>query len=281
MKKLNRLGWAEGIAVSAFGVHTGIRVSTAGVLPRVLPLLPPGWKKSRRTTVQRLYSLVVPGTSQRAGLRRMNILYEDNVRIARDTDLDQVLAALETDLHRYTAEAAPSVTFLHAGVVGWQGRAILIPGRSLSGKTTLVREMLRLGATYYSDEFAVVDDFGMVHPFSRPLGIREDSTFAQTKYSAETFGAASGEKPLPLGTVVLCKYKAGARWNPASLSPGLGALELMGNSIAVRTEPQHTLRRIQELVKGVVFLKGARGEACESAASILNIATTDIGRETE
>src|ERR1700676_1461364 len=134
MKKLDRLGGAEGIGGSAFEVHTGIRVSTRGVLPKLLPLLPPGWKKSRRATVQRLYSLVVPENGQRAGLRRMNILYADNMRIARDTDLDQVLAALETDLHRYTAEAAPSMTFLHAGVVGWQGRAILLPGRSLSGK---------------------------------------------------------------------------------------------------------------------------------------------------
>jgi hypothetical protein len=211
----------------------------------------------------------------------MNLLYADNIRIARDTDLDQVLAALETDLHRYTAEAAPSMTFLHAGVVGWQGRAILLPGRSLTGKTTLVREMLRLGATYYSDEFAVVDDLGRVHPFSRPLGIREDSTFAQTKYSAETLGAASGVKPLPLGAVVLCQYRPGARWRPASLSPGQGALELMGSSIAVRTKPQHTLRRIQKLAKGAIFLKGARGEARDSAASILEISGTGIQRETQ
>jgi hypothetical protein len=66
------------------------------------------------------------------------------------------------------------MTFLYAGVVAWQGHAIVFPGRSLSGKTTLVREMLRLGATYYSDEFAVVDNSGLVHSFPRPLGIRED-----------------------------------------------------------------------------------------------------------
>jgi hypothetical protein len=281
MKKLDRLGWAEGIGISAFGVHTGIRVNRAGILPRVLPLLPPGWKKNNRATVQRLYSLVVPETGQRAGLRRMNMLYADNVRIARDTDMDQVLAALEADLHRYTAEAAPSMTFLHAGVVGWEGRAILLPGRSLSGKTTLVREMLRLGANYYSDEYAVVDDFGMVHPFSRPLGIREDSTFTQTKYNAETFGAASGIKPLPLGAVVLCKYRAGARWRPAAISHGRGALELMRSSIAVRTNPQDTLRRIQKLAKGAVFFQGTRGEAVETAASILNASATRIQRETE
>src|SRR5260370_20083684 len=189
MKNLDRLGWAAGIGVRGFGVHTGVRVNAAGILPRISPLLPPGWKSSHRAIVQRLYSLVVAGDSQRTGLRRMHMLYADSERIARDTELDQVLATLETDLHRYIAEASPDMTFLHAGVVGWQGRAILLPGRSLSGKTSLVREMLRLGATYYSDEFAVVDDFGNIHPLPRPLGIREDSTLAQTKYAAATLAA--------------------------------------------------------------------------------------------
>jgi hypothetical protein len=281
MKKLDRLGWAEGIGVSAFGVHLGVRVSVAGVLPQVLPLLPPGCRKSRKATVQRLYSLLVAKGGQRAGVRRMHILFADSERIARDPELDEVLAALETDLHRYVAEAAPDMTFLHAGVVGWQGRAILLPGRSLSGKTTLVREMLRLGATYYSDEFAVVDDSGKVHPFARPLGIREDSTYVQTKYTAETLGAISGVKPLPLGAVVMCKYRAGARWKPAPLSHGQGALELMANSIAVRDRPQHTLRRIHKLMRSGVFVQGTRGEACESAESILNSLSVGIRQEKE
>src|SRR6267142_2744385 len=150
MKKLDRLGWAAGIGMRAFGVQAGVRVSAAGILPKVLPLLPPGWKSSRKSTVQRLYSLVVAKAGQDDRLRRLHILYADG-------------------------------------------------GRSLSGKTTLVRELLRRGATYYSDEFAVVDDFGNIHPFPRPLGIREDSTFAQTKYAAATLGATSGIKPLALG----------------------------------------------------------------------------------
>ena len=162
------------------------------------------------------------------------------------------------------------MTFLHAGVVGWQGHAILLPGRSLSGKTTLVREMLRLGATYYSDEFAVVDDSGKVHPFPRPLRIREDSTYAQTKYTAATLGAKAGIRPLPLGAVVFCKFKARARWKPSPLSQGHGALELMANSIAVRNHLRQTLRRIQKLVRNAVFIKGVRGEASESATSILD-----------
>lgn len=271
MKKLDRLDWAEGLTLSAFGVRVGVRVNVSGVLPRVLPLLPPGSKKSPRVIVQRLYSLVVAQGCERAGVRRLHVLYVDSMPVARGAVLDQVLAALETDLYLYTTQATSDMTFLHAGVVGWQGRAIVVPGRSFSGKTTLVREMLRLGATYYSDEFAPVDNSGWVHPFARPLGIREEPAYAQTKYTAETLGAASGVKPLPMGMAVICKYEAGAQWQPTPLSQGQGALELLANSIAIRSHPHQTLRRLQELVRHAVFIKGTRGEAHEAAASILNL----------
>jgi hypothetical protein len=271
MKKLDRLDWAEGLTLSTFGVRAGVRVNISGVLPRVLPLLPPGWKNSHRVIVERLYSLVVAQGCERAGVRRLHVLYADTMPMARNAALDQVLAALETDLHRYTAEATSDMTFLHAGVVGWQGRAIVFPGHSLSGKTTLVREMLRLGATNYSDEFAVVDNAGLVHPFARPMGIREDSTYAQTKYTAERLGAASGVKPLPMGMAVICKYEAGTRWQPAPLSQGQGALELLANSVAVRSQAHRTLRRLHKLVRHSVFIQGTRGEAQEAAGSILNL----------
>jgi hypothetical protein len=120
MQKLDRLGWAEGLALSAFGVHIGVRVNVPGVLPRLLPLLPPGSKESRRVVVQRLYSLVVGDGCERPGVRRLHVFYADSVQGARSTTLDRVLDALETDLHRYTAEASSNMTFLHAGVVGWQ-----------------------------------------------------------------------------------------------------------------------------------------------------------------
>src|SRR5258708_31745533 len=123
MKKLDRLDWAEGLTLSTFGVRAGLRVNVLGVLPRILPVLPPGWKKSHRVIVQRLYSLVVAQGCERVGVRRLHVLYADSMPVARDAALDQVLATLETDLHRYTAEATCDMTFLHAAVVGWHGSA--------------------------------------------------------------------------------------------------------------------------------------------------------------
>lgn len=251
----------------------------AGVLPRLLPLLPPGWKKSRKLVVQRLYSLLVGDNPERSGIRRLHLLYADSLRVARDAVMDQVFEALETDVHRFTAEASSSMTFLHAGVVGWQGRAIVFPGRSLSGKTTLVRELLRLGATYYSDEYAVLDNTGLVHPFARPLGIRQDGSYVQTKCPAETLGASPGIRPLPVGMAVISEYKKGARWRPTLLSQGQGALELLANSVAIRNQPDQTLMRVHKLAGRARFFRGTRGEARDVAASILNLSSQQGGLE--
>jgi hypothetical protein len=278
MQKLDRLGWAEGLAFSAFGVRVGARASMSGVLDRLSPLLSPRWKKNRGVMVQRLYSIVVGDDCKRGRTRRLHVLYADSVRLARSITLDPILEAFEADLDGYAAGTSSDTTFLHAGVVGWQGRVILVPGRSFSGKTTLVREMLSLGATYYSDEFAVVDDAGLVHPFARALGIREQNSHAPKKYTAENLGATIGVEPLPVGVVVISEYQAGAQWHPIPLSQGQGALGLLAHSVAIRSQPQQTLARLQKLVRRAMFVKGMRGEAREAAASILRMSSEHSGR---
>ena len=78
-------------------------------------------------------------------------------------NLDLILDTLESDLQLHVAEQARRRLFVHAGVVGWKGRAIVIPGRSFTGKTTLVAELVRAGASYYSDEYALIDSRGKIH----------------------------------------------------------------------------------------------------------------------
>jgi serine kinase of HPr protein (carbohydrate metabolism regulator) len=77
-----------------------------------------------------------------------------------------VLTHVEFDI----AVRARSALFVHAGVVAWRGRAVLIPGASNAGKSTLVAELVRRGATYYSDEYAAIDAAGRVHPYARRTG---------------------------------------------------------------------------------------------------------------
>ena len=48
-------------------------------------------------------------------------------------------------------------------------RAILLPGGALTGKRTLVAELVRAGCTRYSDDYAVLDAEGLVNCTSGPL----------------------------------------------------------------------------------------------------------------
>jgi hypothetical protein len=64
------------------------------------------------------------------------------------------------------AEARDS-TVLHGGAVALGGCAVALVGASGWGKTTLTIELVRRGSGFLSDDFVVLSDQGLVHPFPR------------------------------------------------------------------------------------------------------------------
>src|SRR5574341_1119997 len=106
MEKIDRLGWATGMAFVAYGVRIGIRVNDPGMLDRLPGLFPYGWKPGVSPIVDRLYSLMIGGAGPRSNVRRFNLLYAGADRLARTMDLDAVLSLLESDLQLSVAEAA-------------------------------------------------------------------------------------------------------------------------------------------------------------------------------
>jgi hypothetical protein len=287
MEKLDRLGWAAGGSFKAFGVRIGIRVNDPTVLAKLTKRLPPGWRPVDSKIVNRLYSVKAGDSRLGRGVRRFNLLYGDAARLARTTHLDELLDAFESEVQLYVAESARERIFVHAGVVGWNGGAIVIPGPSFSGKTTLVAELIRAGATYYSDEYAVLDAQGRVHPYARPLSIRDaDAHNKPRKYTIEAFGGLPGTRPLPVILVVVSQYKPEANWRPRRLSAGRGLLALLANTVSARGQPDTALATLQQVVLRAPVFKGARGEARRvvdsivqvlSSPRLLNFATNERG----
>jgi hypothetical protein len=269
MRKLDRLGWAAGLSGTAYGVRIGIRLSQADALEQVLRCLPPGWKPAVSRVVDHLYSLIVGGQGPRPGIRRLHLLYSGPMRLAREQELAPVLELLESDLQLRIAESARRRIFVHAGVVGWRGQAIVIPGKSFSGKSTLVAALVRAGAVYYSDEYAVLDLAGRVHPYPKPLSIRDENGRSVLKQTAEELGGASAGRPLPLGAVLVSKYAKGRVWRPRLASPAQGFLALLRNSVPVRSQPRRTIKTLLRAVAGAQILKGVRGEADEMVDDLL------------
>lgn len=274
MEKIDRLGWAAGISFISHGVRVGVRVNDSEALSLLQDYFPPGWKHASSEVVERLYSFVVgdrglDGAQSRRGVRRFNLLYGDILKLARTRDFEEALESFASDLQLHVAAEARRRVFVHAGVVGWKGRAVLIPGRSYSGKTQLVAELVRAGAIYYSDEYAVLDARGRVHPYARPLQIRDAETGKQKRQPVEMLDGRAGVKPLPVGLVVLSTYKAGARWQPRPLSAGQGILEMLVQTVSARRQPERVLSVLRRAAQEALILKGARGEARQTASAIL------------
>lgn len=244
-------------------------MSDPSALDNVRALLPPGWRHSPRVEVDVLYSLHTGGAGNGRGTRHFNLLYRNSALLARSLRPEDVYDFLESDLRLYVAERATSRVFVHAGVVGWKGRAILIPGRSFTGKTTLVAELVRASAEYYSDEYAVLDERGLVHPYARPLAVREGDGPRQTHRTVEEFGGRAGKEPLPVGLVVVTRYERDCDWRPRRLTPGEGVLEMLSNTVSARRNPERALNVLSKVADRAVMLNGTRGEATRAAASIL------------
>jgi hypothetical protein len=163
------------------------------------------------------------------------------------------------------AEYAVDRVFVHAGVVGWKGRAIMIPGDSFSGKTTLVAELVKLGAQYYSDEYAVFDEGGSVHPFARRLGIRSrpppGQTIDVTYLTADVLGGETGSSALPVGWVLITSFEENAVWNPEVLTSGSGIMEMLSQTIPIRYAPEFSLHVLKKIATSAIILKSPRFDA--------------------
>src|SRR5215468_3073515 len=188
MQRLDRLGWAEGIAFRSYGLRVGVRVNAADALKQVLDRLPPGWRPAASPMVDHIFSLIIGGESRNTRVQRLSLAYHNGVKFARSRDLESVLKAFESELHLLVADNARNRIFVHAGVVGVGELAIVIPGASFSGKTTLVTKLVQAGAKYYSDEYAVFDPRGFVHRFPRPLGVRPPQQLVAERVEVVSLG---------------------------------------------------------------------------------------------
>ena len=267
--KVDGMGWTVGFSLKSYGVRIGLRSNDSEALEHACQYLPSEWERTPAGTVDRVYSIFIGDKNARQAARRLSHLFADDVRLARSMDLECIFEAFEPNLRLFVAELAKHRVFVHAGVVGWKGQAIVIPGRSYSGKSTLVAELVRAGATYYSDEYAVLDSRGRVHPFAKPLELREEGGFTQTKISVSELGGRLGTKPLPVGLVLMTRFKSGAFWRPRKLSAGEGVLEMLFNTVSARRDPGKAFATLQRVTAQAEVLKGVRGNASDVVPRVL------------
>lgn len=241
--------------------------------------LPRGVRPGRAADVQSLYSLVLGGAGERAGVKRYHVLYRDATQLARTFDLEEVRRAFDRDVSMLIGSSSSRRVFVHAGAVAFKGQMILVPGRSFTGKTTLIRALVEAGGVFYSDEFAVLDPQGRVSPWAEPLSIRSHGSRRPAEpHSPESLGIEVGRAVLPVSLVVLTSFEKGRRFRPRKVTRAAGTLGLLEHTLPARRRPRASLRALMAAVSGARILKGTRGEAGEAARAIVRFVEASRGR---
>ena len=267
MHGLDDIGWDHGFSFSSYGTRLGARVSEPELLGSLQTRLPLESNITSEPIVDRLFSVLSKNT--KTGEQRFN-LYWDHMLFGKDLNHEDMLDKFDAIASLAVAELSDEKLFVHAGVVGWKGKAILIPGKSHSGKTTLVKELVKCGATYYSDEFAILDEQGYVMAYPKPMSVREPGIVKQRDVPVEDIGGKIGDKRLPVGLVVVSQYKKRAKWKPTALTPGNGLLAILDNTHSAQRAPERALEILRKVTESSRILNGNRGEARKVAPMILN-----------
>ncbi|MEZ5139255.1 MAG: hypothetical protein R2711_10970 [Acidimicrobiales bacterium] len=258
--------WRAQARAHLHGVGIGVRVAEADHLPLLLRHLPHGAVIDPTVEVKRLYSVLRHRGAAGPALH----LYAGRRHVAQHVDLEHLARSFAARARHVVAARARGRIFVHAGVVGWHDRAVVVPGRTLMGKTSLVAELVRAGADYYSDEYAVLDEDGWVHPFAKPLSVRTTRGQLPDLVEVADIGGRAGTAPLRIGAVLSTRYVPGAGWEPRVASPGAAALALFDNAVAARSRFREVSDAIAAALDGGVRTwEGTRGEAPPVACWVL------------
>lgn len=190
------------------------------------------------------------------------VLTQDGNPEGVNTDREAFRKHLNSLVRVAIAENVADRMFMHAGAVAYKGKGIIFPGDSFVGKSTLVGELLKNGFDYMSDDYAIFDQDGGLYEFPRTLTIRTDGNgYVPVEVTAEELGASVASGPIPVRAVCLTTYEAGSKWEPVTLSPGQGVLEMVPFTFSFINRPEFSLSILNKVAERAIIVSSKRGSA--------------------
>jgi len=273
-KRIKKSDFKHHFNIESFGVKIGFSTNSAEALEAVKEsvkiYLPDCFVEIDEIDIEHRF-LFVWNESKR------DTLYKNGEKVISREKRETSVESVASQIRLTVAEFAVGRVFIHAGVIKWKDKAVVMPGRSFRGKTSLTVALVKRGAVYYSDEYAILDAEGFLHPFPKMLSVRgEIDEYKQIDYPVEKFGGTAGTEKIRVGMVLLCEYKEKARWNPKRLSPAQGVIETILHTVPIRQSPQFTLEVLNKIAGNAVFVKSKRGDVSKSADLILKFIDDNI-----
>lgn len=162
---------------------------------------------------------------------------------------------------------------VQAATLAIDGRAILMPGVSRGGKSTLVSRLIELGFGYVTDDVSVVSgDLTLSAPF-RPLTVRAD-TFTEMQLrgtAGEALPLANGshlvsvaayDAPAPAcGLLLFPRFSAGSELRLSLLSPARATMRLMQHNHSGHDRQSYGLATLSRLAAEIPAIEIVYGHS--------------------
>lgn len=182
-----------------------------------------------------------------------------------DATLAAVKALDDAVVHRLSTLKA-----VHAGAVIVDGGALILPGSTHAGKSSLVVELLRRGASHLSDEFALIDKQGYVHSYPRPLLLRNGGPQSLT-LPADLNASYDFGQPVPVRWIFATSYAPESSWDIREMSQGEAVMLLLRNTPHEMAQTPEMVNRFVRVAGSATCYQGSRGDAGEAAERILDL----------
>jgi hypothetical protein len=199
----------------------------------------------------------------------IRILVNQELIASADTIPGATLAAIKA-LDDAIVPRLKNFRAVHAGAVLVEGRALLLPGSTHAGKSSLVAELLRRGAFCFSDEYALIDKQGLIHAYPRPLLLRNGRP-RQTPVLPDELSSRFVAKHAPVGWIVATDYVPGGEWHVKGISQSEAVALLLRNTPHEMEQEPAMIDNFICASAAAASYKGTRGDVTDAAARLLHL----------
>ncbi|MEM9466192.1 MAG: PqqD family peptide modification chaperone [Actinomycetota bacterium] len=173
----------------------------------------------------------------------------------------------------------------HAGAVARNGRAVLLPGSSNRGKSTLTTALVRAGFDYLTDEAAAVDATGVVHPFAKAIALDPGSfalfpdlapdpanaveaVMARREWHIDPSRLGGTAGPSPVAAIVCPSWRAGSVTRLARIGGTEAVHTLLGDAFDFAAGGADVFDILLDLVASVPVYRLRYSELTDAIATI-------------
>ena len=204
-------------------------------------------------------------------IRPFHFVYCGYAQVGRTTSYWQLFRHLEIETVSFLVNDTKNLYLFHAGAVTKGRTGILLPGTSGAGKSSITLALLLRDYRYMSDELALVDvSTGELHPFPKPLSLKNISIFSGLAIHNIWLGPEAGEKareepvwyihpedikpntigePTPIRYIIFPTYDPAATPQIKPLTSDEAMRRLIDNSVKFHQFGRHGLHLLANLLE--------------------------------